>query len=96
MSLQGILLGLINIAIVIAILLLIGAIILWFLSWMGFAPPDTVQKLYLAVVALIALYMIVALLFGIPTVRVIGKDQGRVIGGWIPPAPDIIAQERQR
>jgi hypothetical protein len=72
MSLSGLVLGLINIAIVIAILLLVGAIILWFLSWMGMSVPSNVQKGYLAVVALIGLYMLVALLFGIPSLRVIG------------------------
>ena len=72
MSLGGVLLGIINVAIVVAVLLLIGAVILWFMSWMGFAVPDMVRKLYIAVVALIALYMIVALLLGIPSVRIIG------------------------
>ena len=72
MSLSGLVLGVINVAIVIAILLLVGAIILWFCSWIGFSVPDMVRKLYIAVVALIGLYMLVALLFGIPTVRVIG------------------------
>jgi len=71
MSLAGILLGLINVAIVVAILLLIGAIIVWFASWMNMTIPGQVQKGYMAVVALIGLYMIVALLFGIPTVHVI-------------------------
>ena len=63
--LSGLILGIINIAIVVAVLLLIGAVILWFASWMGFAVPEIVQKLYLAVVALIALYMLVGLLFGV-------------------------------
>jgi hypothetical protein len=72
MSLSGLVLGVINIAIVIAVLLLVGAIILWFLSWMGMSVPGNVQKGYLAVVALIGLYMLVALLFGIPSVRIIG------------------------
>jgi hypothetical protein len=72
MSLAGILLGIINIAIVVAILLLVGAIILWFMSWMGLAVPATVQKGYIVVVALIGLYMLVALLLGIPSFRVIG------------------------
>jgi hypothetical protein len=72
MSLSGILLGLINIAIVVVILLLVGAIILWVLNWLGMAVPAQVQKLYMAVVALIALYMLVALLLGIPSVRIIG------------------------
>ena len=71
MSLSGLVLGIIDIAIVIAILLLIGAIIVWFLTWMGIAVPAQVQKGYLAVVALIGLYMIVALLFGIPTIHLI-------------------------
>lgn len=71
MSLAGILLGLINVAIVVAILLLIGAIIVWFASWMNMTVPGQVQKGYMAVVALIGLYMIVALLLGIPTVHVI-------------------------
>ena len=72
MSLTGLLLGIINIAIVIAILLLIGAIILWFMSWMGLAVPDLVRKLYIGVVALIGLYMLVSLLLGLPSVRFIG------------------------
>jgi len=76
MSLPGILLGIINIAIVIAILLLVGAIILWFMSWMGLAVPPNVQKGFIIVVALIGLYMIVALLLGIPTVRIIGGFHG--------------------
>ena len=73
-SLGGILLGLINIAIVVAILLLIGAVIMWFMSWIGFAVPANVQKLYIAIVALIALYMLVALLLGIPSIHLIGRS----------------------
>ena len=71
MSITGILLGIINIAIVIAILLLIGAIVQWFLTWMDIGVPANVQKGYLIVVALIGLYMLVALLVGIPTVRLL-------------------------
>lgn len=80
MSLSGIILGVINIAIVVAVLLLVGAIILWFCSWIGFAVPDMVRKLYLAIVALIALYLLVALIFGIPSVRIIGAPGS---GRWM-------------
>jgi len=72
MSVSGIVLGVINAAIVVAILLLVGAIILWFCNWMGIAVPPNVQKGYIAVVTLIGLHLIVALLFGIPSVRIIG------------------------
>lgn len=64
--LSAILLGLINIVIVIAILLLVGAICQWIMGMIGFAPPEIVVKLFLVIVALVALYMIVALLFGLP------------------------------
>jgi hypothetical protein len=71
MSLSGILLGIINVAIVVGILMLVGAIILWFCSWMSLAVPSNVQRGYIIVVALIGLYMLVALLLGIPTLHLI-------------------------
>lgn len=67
MSLAAILLGLINIAIVVAILVLIGYIVVWLFGWLGFAIPQPVQRIYMVIVALIALYMIVALLLGLPS-----------------------------
>jgi len=65
LSLGGILIGLFNIAIVVVILVLIGAIIVWVMGMLGWPIPWTVQRLYLAMVALIALAMLVALLFGL-------------------------------
>jgi MFS superfamily sulfate permease-like transporter len=66
MSLTGVLLGIISIAVYIAILVLIGLVIVWFASWLGFAIPPQIQKVYMIIVALIALYMIIALLLGLP------------------------------
>jgi formate hydrogenlyase subunit 4 len=66
MSLSGVLLGLINIAIYIAILVLIGLIVVWFAGWLNFAIPENIQRVYMVIVALIALYLIVALVFGLP------------------------------
>lgn len=71
MSLSGLLLGIINIAIVVAILVLVGAIIVMFANWFQWPIDWNVQRLYLLVVALIALYMIVALLLGLPSFRII-------------------------
>ena len=73
MSIGSILLGLINIAIVVVLLLLVGAVAVWLLQWIGkISIPQNMQQLYMALVALIALYMIVALIFGLPTVRIVG------------------------
>ena len=73
MSLSGIILGLINIAIVVVILLLVGAICKWVLGMLGWGPPTEVEKLFLAVVALTALYLLAALLLGLPSVHIIGR-----------------------
>jgi hypothetical protein len=73
MSLSGLILGVINIAIVAAVLVLIGAIIVMFAKWMSYTIEPNVQKFYLLVVLLVVLYMFVALIFGIPSIRVIGR-----------------------
>ena len=73
MSLSGLILGLINALIVVVILVLVGALIEWVLTALNWPPPVIVRKLYLAVVALVALYMLVALLLGIPTLRIISR-----------------------
>jgi hypothetical protein len=72
MSLSGLLLGVINVGIVVAVLVLIGAIIVMVANWFQWPIDWNVQRLYLLVVALIALYMIVALLLGLPAVHLIG------------------------
>lgn len=73
MSLSGILLGIINIFIVAAVLLLVGAVVKWLLNWIfNMAVPTEIERLYIGIVALICLYMIVALLFGLPTWHIIG------------------------
>lgn len=73
MSLSGLILGVIDIAIVMAVFLLVGAIIEWFCTWMEFPIPMMVKRGYIAVVALIGLYMLVALAFGIPSIHLIGR-----------------------
>lgn len=78
MNLSAILLGLINIAIIIAIFMLIGLIIVWVLGYLGFPVPANIQKVYMAIVALIALYMLVALLLGLPQIRIIGSSTSSV------------------
>ena len=65
MSLTGVILGLIHIAIVVGVLILIGYVALWLLGLLGFPIPAQVQKIYVIIVALIALYMLVALILGI-------------------------------
>jgi len=76
MSLAGLLLGVINIAIVVAVLVLIGAVIVMLANWFQWPIDWNVQRLYLLVVALIALYMVVALLLGMPTIHVLAHAGG--------------------
>ena len=71
MPLAGLILGVINIAIVLAVFILVGLLIVWLLKLFNYAVPDEVRKVYLFIVALIGLYMLVALLFGMPTMHVL-------------------------
>ena len=95
MSLGGLLLGIINVAIVVAVLILIGAVIVMFANWIQWPIDWNVQRLYLLVVALIALYLIVALLLGLPGLRIIGHARSDLpaIGAAIPAPPDIAVRE---
>lgn len=68
---SGLVLGLINVAIVVVVLLLVGAVVLWGLGYLHVSVPEMVQKLYIALIVLIAIYMVVALLFGLPSVSVL-------------------------
>jgi hypothetical protein len=70
-ALSAILLGLINIAIVVALLMVIGAIAEWILDGPGFRVSEIMQKLFLVLVALVALYMLVALIVGGPTLLIL-------------------------
>lgn len=79
MNLSGLLLGVINIAIVIVVMLLVGVFIWWFLTKVLKIELDArMEQLYLILVGLIALYMLVALVFGMPSVRLIGDSGVRV------------------
>ena len=71
MSLTGLLLGLINMGIVVAVLLLFGGVVMWVSGMLQFPVPWIIQRAYLTVVALIALYMLATLLFGGPSVHLI-------------------------
>jgi MFS superfamily sulfate permease-like transporter len=92
MSLSGLVLGVINIAIVAAVLVLVGAVIVMFAKWMNFTIDWDVQRLYLLVVLLIVLYLIVALLFGLPAVRIIGHGPSPAVGAALPPTPNIMRE----
>jgi hypothetical protein len=72
MSLSGLFLGLINVAIVVAVLVLVGLIVVWLGGLLGVAIPQQIQRVYLIIVFLVGLYMVVALLFGLPTLRILG------------------------
>lgn len=58
----------------------------------GVAIPENVRRLYLIIVALIAVYMLVALLLD-PTLKVV-QHQGLDIGGRLAAIPPIISDER--
>lgn len=71
MSIGAVLLGLVNIAIVVVLLLIVGVVAVWICSMLNVALPGQLRQLYLVLVALIALYMIIALIFGLPSIVIL-------------------------
>jgi uncharacterized Tic20 family protein len=79
MAISGLILGVINIGIVVALLLILGLAIVWLIKAFGGPELDPqIKKFYLLFVLLVAIYMLVALIFGMPSVRILGS-------GSVPP-----------
>jgi len=76
MSLVGILIGLLNCVILAVILVLIGAICQWVLSALGWPIPGQIQRIFLALVALITLVCFISLLVGAPMVHFVPYAHG--------------------
>lgn len=72
LSIGGLILGVINIAIVVALLLLFGLLVVWLIKVFEGQPFDPqIRKFYLIFVMLIAIYMLVALVLGLPSMHVL-------------------------
>jgi len=69
--LSAVILGIINIVIVAAVLVLVGLLVVWLMDALAFPVPPMVRRVYIIVVALICLYMVAALLLGFPTFNVL-------------------------
>lgn len=71
MSLGGLLLGLIDAVIVAAVMVLIGAIIVWVAQIFEWPIPWNIQRIFLLIVLLIFVYEVVALLLGMPSIHIL-------------------------
>lgn len=78
MAVGPIILGIIDAFIVAVLLLLVGAIIAWICEWFGYPIPGNVQRLYMAFVLLVLIYLIVAALFGLATVHILGRAHATI------------------
>jgi len=71
MSLAGILIAILNCVVLALILVIVGAIVQWVLSALGWGIPQNIQKLFLALVALIFLICVISALLGAPMFHLI-------------------------
>ena len=71
MSIGGLLLGIIDAVIVAAVMVLIGAIIVWVAQIFEWPIPWNIQRIYLLIVLLIFIYAVIALVFGMPMIHIL-------------------------
>lgn len=66
MSLSGLLIGMLNCIILAVVLVLVGAIVAWVLAALSWPIPWNIQRLFLAIVALLTLLCFITLFVGGP------------------------------
>lgn len=69
MSLAGILIGLLNCVLLVAILVLLGAIVAWVASIFQWPIPWNIQQIYLLICLLVFIICVASLLLGAPMVH---------------------------
>ena len=73
MSIVGFLIGILNCLLVAAILVLVGAIVVWIAGLFSWPIPWNIQRIFLLIVLLIFVICVFSDLVGIPMVHVIGR-----------------------
>jgi Na+-translocating ferredoxin:NAD+ oxidoreductase RnfD subunit len=75
MSVTGILIGVLNCVLVAAVLVLIGAIIVWVANIFEWPIPWNIQRIYLLIVLVVFIICVVSLLVGAPMVHFFGRAE---------------------
>ena len=73
MSVAGLLIGVLNCVLVAAILVLLGAIIVWIAGLFSWPIPWNIQLLYLLIVLIVFVICVISLLLGMPMVHLFGR-----------------------
>jgi hypothetical protein len=74
MNILGILIGLLNCVLVVALLVLIGAVIVWVAQIFEWPIPWNIQRIYLLVCLIVFIICAVSLLAGMPMVHFFGVN----------------------
>jgi Na+-translocating ferredoxin:NAD+ oxidoreductase RnfD subunit len=75
MSVLGILIGLLNCVLLVAVLVLVGAIIVWAAQIFEWAIPWNIQRIYLLICLLVFIICAVSMLAGTPMVHFFGTER---------------------
>jgi hypothetical protein len=68
---SALVLGVINIALIVAILFFVGLLVAWFARMAGYPIPRELRMAYFLILLILVIYMVAALLLGLPSWRVV-------------------------
>jgi hypothetical protein len=71
MTIASVLIGVLNCVLLVAILVLVGALVAWVASMFSWPIPWNIQRIYLLVVLIVFIICVVGLLLGSPTIHLI-------------------------
>jgi hypothetical protein len=75
MTIAGILIGVLNCILLVAVLVLLGAIVAWVASLFEWPLPWNIQRIYLLICLLIFIICVASLMLGTPMVHFIGSGR---------------------
>jgi hypothetical protein len=76
MSLTGVIIGVLNCLLTVAILVLLGAIVVWVAQIFEWPIPWNIQRIYLLICLLVFIICVATVLLGVPMVHIIGSHYG--------------------
>lgn len=73
MSIFGFLIGILNCLLLVAVLVLVGAFVVWVAGLLAWPIPWNIQRIYLLIVLIVFAICALSLVFGAPMVHVLGR-----------------------
>jgi hypothetical protein len=82
MSIAGVLIGVLNCILLVAVLVLLGAVVAWVASLFEWPIPWNIQRIFLLICLLVFIICVASLMLGTPMVHFFGRASGALSSAY--------------